>query len=171
MKPNRHFVSIISLILLALGGCASHNGLWQAYPGEPLPLDAVSLLRGKNGYRDEMKSNEMIRIIEVSGKAVPNQRGVAPGAEAVTLLPGKHIVRIMYVVSVNHWNFTTYRNLTLNLQENCNYQIVALISSGSETPKSFEELQTEFHVHGESINTRKRSNCANPELEPNQANT
>lgn len=168
---SKHHITRAGLALLALAGCASHSGLWQAYPGQPLPLDAVSLLRGKSGYRNELKSNEMIRILEVNGKAVPNQRGVAPGAEAVTLLPGKHIIRIMYVVSVNYWNFTTYHNLTLNLQENCHYQIVALISSGSESPKSFDDLQTDFHVHGETINTRKRANCGNPELEPDQANT
>ena len=161
----------VALLPILLSACASHNGLWQAYSGEPLPLDTVAMVRGKTGYRDPSQSNEMIRIIEVNGKSVPNQRGVAPGAEAVTLLPGIYLIRIMYVVTLDYRAYYSYHNLPLNLQANCHYQIVALPVSRTSPPQSTDDIDMQFHLHGMATNSQLRSNCNNAELAAGEAST
>lgn len=159
------------LLPLMLTACASHNGLWQAYSGEPLPLDSVAVVRGKTGYRDPAQSNEMIRIIEVNGKSVPNQRGVAPGAEAVTLRPGVYLIRIMYLVALDYKSFYFYHELPVNVQANCHYQIVALSTMQTPTPQSTEDIDIRFHLQGMAINSQLRTNCSNAELSPGEAST
>lgn len=156
------------LLPLMLTACASHNGLWQAYPGEPLPLDSVAIVRGKTGYRDPAQSNEMIRIIEVNGKSVPNQRGVAPGAEAVTLLPGTYLIRIMYVVTLDYRGYYSYHELSLNLQANCRYQIVGSPISRTSPPQSTEDIDMQFHLQGMATNPQLQANCSNAELKQSE---
>lgn len=175
-KPDRVYLMLkrllaLSLLPLMLTACASHNGLWQAYPGEPLPLDAVAIVRGKTGYRDPAQSNEMIRIVEVNGKSVPNQRGVAPGAEAVTLLPGIHLIRIMYLVALDYKNFYLYHELPVNVQANCHYQIVALSTIQTPSPQSTEDIDIRFHLHGMATNSQLRANCSNVDLAPGETST
>lgn len=101
----------------------------------------------------------MIRVVEVNGRSVPREVGVAPGANAVVVMPGHHIVRLMYVVNAGQWDVHTYYNLPITAKSNCRYQVVAFITNAVENPRKLEDLDIKFVVSAESINKAVRTDC------------
>ena len=118
------FISSIFLI-----SCANKGGYYQFHDGEPLPPNKKVIIEGHYGYRDGTIANEMTRIVEIDGKKIPKQWGVAEGANKVSLLPGYHEIKILYVHGVNSIDYYAYTKFPAIFQENCTYKIYTKWSS------------------------------------------
>lgn len=111
-----------------LQGCANKNGYVQMYQGNPLPPVQVGFLKGVYEYRKGSVANESIRIVTIDGQKVPRQFGVAEGANIVSLLPGRHDVKVFYVHGSGELDYYTYSTMTIDVMPNCIYQFYSKIS-------------------------------------------
>jgi len=118
--------SAISVVFLS--GCAwngNHGGYVQFYQGKPLPAAQVGMIKGHNNYRKGSIANDMIRIIAIDEKEVPSQFGVAEGADAVSVMPGLHSIKILYVSGYSEVDFYSYRTVQIDVKPGCGYELTA----------------------------------------------
>lgn len=116
---------------LFLVACANKSGFVQLYPGVPLPASETALIKGHYGYRNGSQANDMLRIVEVDGKRVPKQWGVAEGADSIAVLPRHYEVKVLYVHAYQEVDLYTYKTLEIEARAGCKYQIAAELSMPS----------------------------------------
>jgi len=87
-----------------------------------------AMIKGGYGYRNGSLANEMVRIVEVNGRKVPHEWGVAEGANMVSVLPGTYAVKILWVHSYESIDYYTYDTLKIVAKPNCTYNIHSKVS-------------------------------------------
>ena len=75
----------------------------------------------------------MTRIVAINGDKVPGERGVAEGANKVSLLPGYYELKILYVHGAAEIDYYSYSVLPVILNANCSYKIMTNWSSLDRT--------------------------------------
>ncbi|MBC7750638.1 MAG: hypothetical protein H7Z73_02815 [Candidatus Saccharibacteria bacterium] len=114
--------------VLLLVGCANINGYVKMYQGNEVTPNMKSIIKGVYGYRDGSLANEMVRIVEVNGRKVPHQWGVAEGANMVSVLPGTYTVKVLWVHGYQSIDYYSYDTLKIVAKPNCTYNIHSKIS-------------------------------------------
>ncbi len=114
--------------VMSLVGCANKGGYVQMHGEASLPPSDLSILKGVYEYRNGSEANETIRIVQVNGGKVPSQFGVAEGANIVSLLPGQHDVKVLWVHARGEMNYYTYSTLRIDARPNCIYQFYSKIA-------------------------------------------
>lgn len=115
------------MAMLFLHGCANRSGFVQMYEGAPKPPTEIGFVKGIYEYRNGSSANETIRIVSVDGQKVPNQFMVAEGANIVSLPPGTHDIKVLWVHAFDVVDFYTFETLTIQVMQNCVYQIYSKI--------------------------------------------
>lgn len=123
---TKRFFGVCFILLLA--GCANINGYVKMYQGDEVTPNMKSMIKGIYGYRDGSLANEMVRIVEVNGRRVPHQWGVAEGANMVSVLPGTYTVKILWVHGRKSIDYYTYDTLKIVAKPNCTYNIHSKVS-------------------------------------------
>lgn len=136
VKKMKAWPQVVVVMLCGVGLTAcGHRGHVNMHAGSALPPMKRALIEGHNNYRRGSLANEMIRIVEVDHKPVPRQWGVAEGANSVAVLPGSHLIKVLYVHGESTGiDYYAYQTIPLYAYENCTYRVVTYASSkrGSE---------------------------------------
>ncbi len=115
-------------LILMLSGCANTNGYVKLYNGNEVAPSMKAMIKGVYGYRNGSLANEMVRIVEVNGRKVPHEWGVAEGANMVSVLPGTYMVKILWVHGYESIDYYTYDTLKIVAKPNCTYNIHSKVS-------------------------------------------
>jgi hypothetical protein len=137
---------------LAACGSLSGNGLveWGDH-GAGTRAEELTILKGVYAYRNGSLANEMIRIVAIDGRKVPGQFGVAEGADAVSLLPGVHEVKLLWVHGANELDYFVYSTVQLDTRPNCVYSFHSTF--GNDSPR------VQFAVNDQPTTPRGNQAC------------
>jgi hypothetical protein len=114
------------ILLAACGtpaGTVKSGGVveWADHAPETVPAD-LSILKGIYEYRSGSLANEMIRIVSIDGRKVPGQFAVAEGADALSLRPGVHEAKLLWVHAEGELDWYTYATVQVDARPNCIYR-------------------------------------------------
>jgi hypothetical protein len=128
---RRITVLVACALLAACGtpaGTVKSGGFveWADHAPETIPAD-LTILKGVYEYRSGSLANEMIRIVTIDGKQVPGEFAIAEGADAVSLRPGLHDVKLLWVHGQGEMDWFTYATVQVDARPNCIYRFHSTI--------------------------------------------
>lgn len=124
--------SIVFLFFLITAGCANKDGFVAMHGSASVPPTELAILKGVYEYRNGSSANETIRIVQVDGRKVPGEFGVAEGANIVTLIPGEYDVKLLWVHASGVMDLYTYSTKRMAVRPNCIYQFYSEIFPGKK---------------------------------------
>jgi hypothetical protein len=157
MKPAaiaRHRITLF-IACATLAACSTPAGTvkpdgvvdWADHAPETSAAE-LSLLKGVDEYRS---ANQMIRIVKIDGQAVPGQFAAAEGADAVSLRPGRHEVKLLWVHADGGQDWFTYTNVQVDTRPNCVYRFNSSVSPGGKAVR--------FDVSDAPLSTAGNQDC------------
>lgn len=164
MKHEMLKVGMLLCSAAVLVACANGNkgGYVQFYHGLPLPATEVAVIKGHYSYRNGSAANDMVRIVEVDNRRVPNERWVAEGGDTVAVQPGLHTVRALYVSGYEDVDLYSYKTLQIEAKPGCRYEVATQLLMPSR--------EIIFSVLPSPLAVGSREDCRIDEVAPSVQN-
>jgi hypothetical protein len=132
-------LALALLACAAVAACGSAPG--TAAPGGRVdwadhaagtPASDLASLEGVDDAGNGAQANDTIRIVSIDGRQVPSQLLGAKGADAVSLKPGLHDVKLLWVHGANGLDSFTYASMQVETRPNCRYSFHATSGRDSQ---------------------------------------